>query len=212
MNTAVLSRRGAEAAGVAFAEREADPVEVFADRHGVLAGGSEQVTEFGHRHRRAAVELADDPPAEVGGGLEVEVELRADLDGPLLVAEQGEQLGDDDAVPRGGERPADAIGQHQGRVDAQEVIGRGQEVLGADRAVCGVAGDLVGLPDDPAPADPAAGNGALLVDVPNRGNAYANALYNSPRTVPMQSGNLEPGTGFLEDRGYAVAEVYAEAT
>lgn len=60
------------------------------------------------------------------------------------------------------------------------------------------------------PADPAAGNGALLVDVPNRGKAYANALYNSPRTLPMQSGNLEPGTGFLEDRGYAVAEVYWE--
>ncbi|MEL6060058.1 MULTISPECIES: alpha/beta hydrolase domain-containing protein [unclassified Methylobacterium] len=60
------------------------------------------------------------------------------------------------------------------------------------------------------PADPAAGNGALLIDVPNRGNAYANALYNSPRTLPMQSGNLEPGTGFLEDRGYAVAEVYWE--
>lgn len=60
------------------------------------------------------------------------------------------------------------------------------------------------------PADPAAGNGALLVDVPNRGKAYANALYNSPRTLPMQSGNLEPGTGFLEDHGYAIAEVYWE--
>lgn len=57
------------------------------------------------------------------------------------------------------------------------------------------------------PADPSTGNGALLVDVPNRGNAYANALYNSPRTLPMQSGNLEPGTGFLEDQGYAVAEI-----
>lgn len=60
------------------------------------------------------------------------------------------------------------------------------------------------------PAKPASGNGALLVDVPNRGNAYANALYNSPRGLPSQSGNLEPGTGFLEDRGYAVAEVYWE--
>ena len=60
------------------------------------------------------------------------------------------------------------------------------------------------------PAEPAAGNGALLVDVPNRGNAYANALYNSPRTLPMASGNIEPGTGFLEDQGYAVAEVYWE--
>ena len=60
------------------------------------------------------------------------------------------------------------------------------------------------------PVDPAAGNGALLVDVPNRGNAYANALYNSPRTRPTPSGNLDAGTGFLEDRGYAVAEVYWE--
>ena len=60
------------------------------------------------------------------------------------------------------------------------------------------------------PADPAAGNGALLVDVPNRGHAYANALYNRPRARPSQSGDLEPGTGFLEDRGYAVAETYWE--
>jgi hypothetical protein len=60
------------------------------------------------------------------------------------------------------------------------------------------------------PANPASGNGALLVDVPNRGNAYANALYNSPRGLPSQSGDFQPGTGFLEDRGYAVAEVYWE--
>ena len=60
------------------------------------------------------------------------------------------------------------------------------------------------------PVDPAAGNGALLVDVPNRGKAYAHALYNSPRALPMASGNLDPGTGFLEDRGYRVAEVYWE--
>ncbi len=60
------------------------------------------------------------------------------------------------------------------------------------------------------PANPAAGNGALLVDVPNRGHAYANALYNSPRARPFQSGNLDPGTGFIEDRGYAIAEVYWE--
>ena len=60
------------------------------------------------------------------------------------------------------------------------------------------------------PANPASGNGALLVDVPNRGHAYANALYNSPRGLPMQSGNLTPGTGFIEDHGYAIAEVYWE--
>ncbi len=60
------------------------------------------------------------------------------------------------------------------------------------------------------PANPASGNGALLVDVPNRGHAYANALYNSPRGLPQQSGDMSPGTGFLEDRGFAVAEVYWE--
>jgi hypothetical protein len=47
------------------------------------------------------------------------------------------------------------------------------------------------------PAAPHAGNGALLVDVPNRGRAYAEALYNSPRDMPFLSGTLEQGTGFL---------------
>jgi Alpha/beta hydrolase domain len=60
------------------------------------------------------------------------------------------------------------------------------------------------------PAAPAAGNGALLVDVPNRGHAYARALYNSPRGLPFQSGDLSQGTGFLEDNGFSVAEVYWE--
>ena len=54
------------------------------------------------------------------------------------------------------------------------------------------------------------GNGALLVDVPNRGRAYAEALYNSPRDVPFLSGTLEQGTGFLQDHGFTVAEVYWE--
>jgi len=60
------------------------------------------------------------------------------------------------------------------------------------------------------PAAPRAGNGALLVDVPNRGRAYAEALYNSPRDVPFLSGTLEQGTGFLQDHGFTVAEVYWE--
>ena len=60
------------------------------------------------------------------------------------------------------------------------------------------------------PATPRTGNGALLVDVPNRGHAYAEALYNSPRDVPFLSGTLEQGTGFLEDQGFTVAEVYWE--
>src|SRR5580704_3055163 len=60
------------------------------------------------------------------------------------------------------------------------------------------------------PAAPLAGNGALLVDVPNRGHAYAEALYNSPRDEPFLSGTLERGTGFLQDHGFTVAEVYWE--
>ena len=60
------------------------------------------------------------------------------------------------------------------------------------------------------PAKPTAGNGVLLVDVPNRGRAYAHALYNSPRGLPYLSGNLDAGTGFLEDHGFGVAEVYWE--
>jgi hypothetical protein len=60
------------------------------------------------------------------------------------------------------------------------------------------------------PAVPRLGNGALLVDVPNRGRAYAEALYNSPRALPFVSGTLEQGTGFLQDYGFTVAEVYWE--
>ncbi|MBS0548252.1 MAG: hypothetical protein JSR24_10905 [Proteobacteria bacterium] len=57
------------------------------------------------------------------------------------------------------------------------------------------------------PAAPTKGNGALLVDVPNRGRVYGVALYNSPRDEPFESGTLAQGTGFLEDRGFALAEV-----
>jgi len=60
------------------------------------------------------------------------------------------------------------------------------------------------------PADMSKANGTLLVDVPNRGNAYAEALYNSPREGPYQSGTFEQGTGFLQDHGFTVAEVYWE--
>jgi hypothetical protein len=46
--------------------------------------------------------------------------------------------------------------------------------------------------------------------VPNRGPAYAQALYNSPRDEPFVSGTFEHGIGFLEDYGYSIAEVYWE--
>lgn len=60
------------------------------------------------------------------------------------------------------------------------------------------------------PADPSKGNGTLLVDVPNRGRVYGIALYNGPRGEPFNSGNIQQGTGFLEDRGFALAEVQWE--
>jgi Alpha/beta hydrolase domain len=60
------------------------------------------------------------------------------------------------------------------------------------------------------PRNPKSGNGALLVDIPNRGRAYAQALYNSPRDEPFESGTYEVGTGFLQDHGFSVAEVQWE--
>jgi hypothetical protein len=60
------------------------------------------------------------------------------------------------------------------------------------------------------PKNPKNGNGALLVDIPNRGHPYAQALYNSPRDEPFLSGTFEVGTGFLQERGFALAEVHWE--
>jgi Alpha/beta hydrolase domain len=57
------------------------------------------------------------------------------------------------------------------------------------------------------PKDPNRGNGALLIDVPNRGRAISLSLYNSPRDMPLLLGSLEAGTGFLQDRGFTVAMV-----
>jgi len=55
-----------------------------------------------------------------------------------------------------------------------------------------------------------AGNGALLVDIPNRGRAISHGLYNSPRSRPIPVGSLDQGTGFLEERGFAIAVVQWE--
>ncbi len=56
-----------------------------------------------------------------------------------------------------------------------------------------------------APKAPGAGNGALLVDVPNRGRAISHFLYNSPREPFVPIGTFEPGTRFLQDYGFTVA-------
>jgi hypothetical protein len=57
------------------------------------------------------------------------------------------------------------------------------------------------------PKNPKSGNSALLVDIPNRGRPYAQALYNSPRDEPFEAGTFDVGTGFLQDHGFSVAEV-----
>jgi hypothetical protein len=44
------------------------------------------------------------------------------------------------------------------------------------------------------PKNPKGGNGVLLVDIPNRGRPYAQALYNSPRDEPFEAGTFEVGT------------------
>jgi hypothetical protein len=60
------------------------------------------------------------------------------------------------------------------------------------------------------PKAPRSGNGALLVDVPNRGLPISHALYNSPRERPLMLGSLDAGTGFLENRGFSIAMVQWE--
>ncbi len=56
----------------------------------------------------------------------------------------------------------------------------------------------------------ASGNGTLLVDVVNRGRPITHAFYNSPRARPISVGNLDEGTGFLQNRGFAVVAVQWE--
>lgn len=61
------------------------------------------------------------------------------------------------------------------------------------------------------PADPTKGNGALLIDVPNRGRPISHGLYNSPRDLALLLGPIvDTGTGFLEDQGYIVAVPFWE--
>ena len=57
------------------------------------------------------------------------------------------------------------------------------------------------------PIEASRGNGALLLDVPNRGNPISLSLFNSPRNVVVPFGSFDQGTGFLQDAGYTVAAV-----
>jgi hypothetical protein len=57
------------------------------------------------------------------------------------------------------------------------------------------------------PADPARGNGSLLLDVPNRGRKVALGMFNSAVRVPDPTTAADFGNGFLLRHGYTVAWV-----
>ncbi|MBV8187177.1 MAG: hypothetical protein JO339_08055, partial [Alphaproteobacteria bacterium] len=106
-------------------------------------------------------------------------------------------------------RPGEYVlwkGRLHGELSADEAIPDLDKVKPNARGKVEYATDLTLL----MPAQPAKGNGALLVDVPNRGRVYGIALYNSPRDEPFESGTTAQGTGFLEDQGFALAEVQWE--
>ncbi|WP_218079536.1 alpha/beta hydrolase domain-containing protein [Anthocerotibacter panamensis] len=60
------------------------------------------------------------------------------------------------------------------------------------------------------PQDPRWGNGALLVDLPNRGLPSAHYIYNNPLNHTLPFGSLGAGNGFLEDHGFLMASVQWE--
>ena len=57
------------------------------------------------------------------------------------------------------------------------------------------------------PIEALRGNGALLIDVPNRGRPISLSLFNSPRNMLVPLGSFDQGTGFLQDAGYTVAAI-----
>ena len=57
------------------------------------------------------------------------------------------------------------------------------------------------------PADPARGNGTLLVDVPNRGNTLATSLFNRAQREERLINPDPAGDGFLFERGFSIAAV-----
>ena len=82
--------------------------------------------------------------------------------------------------PYGTFRPGDYVlwkGRVHGELDPGEKIPDLGKAKKNERGKVEYAADLMLL----MPADPAKGNGALLVDVPNRGRVYGIALYNGPR-------------------------------
>ncbi len=55
---------------------QTDAIEILADRHSIFAGRAQQVSKVGHGHGRAGAKALDHPAAELGFGVEIEVESR----------------------------------------------------------------------------------------------------------------------------------------
>ena len=86
--------------------------------------------------------------------------------------------------------------------DAALITDLSRAPRGADGCVR-FSGDLVLV----QPVDAAKGNGALLIDVPNRGRPLAPGFFNRAPRAESLADPLHPGDGFLFRRGFAVASV-----
>ena len=64
-------------------------------------------------------------------------------------------------------------------------------------------GDAVVL----GPTDPGRGNGVTLLDVPNRGHRRVTGLFNRAEPEAVPTSRIDPGDGFLMDRGFTLAWV-----
>jgi hypothetical protein len=112
-------------------------------------------------------------------------------------------------TPYGTFRPAEYVlcrGQVHGELAPSEAIPDLDKATRNEAGKVEYSADIMLL----MPADPSKGNGTLLVDIPNRGRVYGIALDKGPRGEPFNSGNIQQGTGFLEDRGFSLAEVQWE--
>lgn len=115
------------------------------------------------------------------------------------------------STPAYGGRSFGAVGPYV-KVTARATIAldpadpRNAVVVDIDKAPRNAAGRVEATADVVVlrPADPARGNGTLLVDVPNRGRQIGQQLFDdAPEANSLDKGNA--GNGFLERQGYTVA-------
>ena len=91
------------------------------------------------------------------------------------------------------------------RVDPAHPANRA--IVDLERAVSGPDG-TIGFSGDVTllrPADPSKANGALLVEVPNRGNRIALRAFNMAPGDFTSTADIDPGDGFLLERGWCIA-------